>query len=288
MTSIEVNNAKLNVVEQGIGQSVVFVHGSVSDWRTWTPQMEPFSAHYRTITYSRRYHWPNEAIPDGVDYQMSSHVDDLVALLRALNLAPAHLVGNSYGAFICLRLALREPELVRSLVLGEPPVLPLFISIPSKPQELIRLFLKRPRTAVTIIRFAATGLGPATQAFQRADLEGGMRTFASAALGRDSYERLPEARRQQMRDNVKTLQAELLGSGFKPFSEAEARQIQLPTLLVTGEDSPALFHRLTDKLTELLPNNEQITIPHASHMMHEQNAPEYNKAVLAFLARHST
>jgi hypothetical protein len=49
---------------------------------------------YRTIVYSRRFHWPNEAIREGTDYSMTEHVDDLRALLRSLDAAPAHLVGH--------------------------------------------------------------------------------------------------------------------------------------------------------------------------------------------------
>jgi pimeloyl-ACP methyl ester carboxylesterase len=47
--------------------------------------------------------------------------DDLLALLRKLDASPAHLVGNSSGAYIALVFAMQHPEAVRSLVLGEPP-----------------------------------------------------------------------------------------------------------------------------------------------------------------------
>lgn len=129
MPSIVVNGANLEYKEQGRGEPVVFVHGGLSDYRTWTSQMSGFPG-YRTITYSRRYHWPNEMIPDRVDDQMTPHVKDLASLLRKVDAAPAHLIGNSWGAFVCLMLAVKEPSLVRSLVLGEPPVLPLFVSTP--------------------------------------------------------------------------------------------------------------------------------------------------------------
>ena len=107
-----VNGAQLACLEQGEGQSVVFVHGGYSDLRTWLPQLAAFGDEYRAVAYSRRYARPNEDIPEGQDDQIGPHVDDLLSLLRSLDLAPAHLVGNSCGAFICLLAALREPSLV--------------------------------------------------------------------------------------------------------------------------------------------------------------------------------
>jgi pimeloyl-ACP methyl ester carboxylesterase len=150
--TVVVNGATLAYLERGQGQSVVFVHGGYSDLRTWLPQLDPFAAAgYRALAYSRRYARPNEDIPQGQDDQLGPHVNDLLSLLRGLQLAPAHLVGNSWGAFICLLAALREPDLVRTLVLGEPPVLPLFISNTPRAGELVRLFLRSPSDAIAII-----------------------------------------------------------------------------------------------------------------------------------------
>ena len=73
-----------------------------------------FGRHYRVIAYSRRYHWPNAqpgTNPDASEVQ----VDDLVVIIRMLKIAPAHLVGHSYGGAITYHLALRHPELVPRL-----------------------------------------------------------------------------------------------------------------------------------------------------------------------------
>ena len=61
---------------------------------------------------------------------LSDHVADLRALITQLKATPAHLVGNSYGAYVALALAMDHPELVRGLALAEPPVWPL---LPPKP-----------------------------------------------------------------------------------------------------------------------------------------------------------
>lgn len=286
MPQANVNSTALEYDEVGSGEPVVLVHGSASDYRTWHAQQEAFAERFRVLSYSRRYHWPNEPIPDGADYSMAEHVADLRAFLHALDAAPAHLVGHSYGAFLCLLLAMRDPSLVRTLVLAEPPVLTLFVSNTPKPLELLKLLGTRPRTAAAIIKFGAKGIAPATKAFKRGDMEGGLRTFGDAVFGPGGYDRLPEARKAQVHDNLTNVKAELLGSGFVPLSADAVRRVQAPTLLVTGEKGVGLFHRLTERLEELLPNTERVEIPGASHMMHEDNAPAFNASVLSFIEKH--
>ncbi|PEN13309.1 alpha/beta hydrolase [Longibacter salinarum] len=286
MPTARVNGTTLAYEVSGDGEPVVLVHGSASDHRTWSAQKDAFAEQFRVISYSRRYHWPNEPIPEDAVYIMDEHVDDLRALIRSLDLAPAHLVGNSYGAFLCLLLAIRDPSLVRSLVLAEPPVLTLFVSNDPTALELLKVLLTRPRTAVGILRLGIQGIDPAKRAFEQGDQKAGLRTFVDAVLGPRAYDRLPDFRREQVEDNVESLQAELLGPGFSPLDAEKVQQIQAPTLLVTGEDSIGLFHRLTDRLEELLPRCERTEILEAPHTMHEANAPAFNAAVRSFLETH--
>jgi pimeloyl-ACP methyl ester carboxylesterase len=77
MTSINLNGTAFEYFEDGSGEPLVFVHGSASDYRTWQGQTNIFAGRFRTIAYSRRYHWPNRPIPEGVDYSMAEHVADL-------------------------------------------------------------------------------------------------------------------------------------------------------------------------------------------------------------------
>jgi pimeloyl-ACP methyl ester carboxylesterase len=284
----DVNGAALAYREQGEGEPVVFVHGSASDLRSWEQQLPAIGTSYRAIAYSRRYARPNPDIEPGTDDQMFTHVDDLIALLRVLDAAPAHLVGQSFGAFICLLAAIRHPELVRSMVLAEPPVLSLFMSTPPRPTEVLRLFMRRPKTARVILGFTVKTAFPAMKAFRRGDDEQALQTFGYGIVGKEHYERLPEQRKQQLRENVNTLRAQLLGDGFPPLGEDEVRRATTPTLLMTGERSPAFLLRLADGLQELLPNVERVEIAGASHGMTEENAGAANEAIVGFLARHAS
>jgi pimeloyl-ACP methyl ester carboxylesterase len=286
--SVAVDATTLAYREQGAGEPVVFVHGSASDLRSWEQQLPTIATSYRAIAYSRRYARPNCDIEPSADDQMLPHVDDLVSFLRSIDATPAHLVGHSWGAFICLLTAIRHPQLVRSVVLQEPPVLSLFVSTPARLKELLPLFIRRPRTAVAILKFGAGTVAPAQRAFRRGDDDAALRRFASGVLGKDTDERLSEERRQQARENLNALRAQLLGAGFPPLNDDDLRRVRIPTLLMTGERSPAFLLRLTDRLQQLLPDVERIEIAGASHAMQEENAGAVNEAILGFLAHQAS
>lgn len=284
MTTL-INGVELKTVEQGNGETILFVHGSNNDYRTWIPQQEAFSDTFRTISYSRRYHYPNDTIPETADYSMAEQLDDLDAYIKSLDVDKVHLVGHSYGAFLGLLLAIRDSSAIQSLTLIEPPIFTLFISIPPKPQEILGLLLTRPRTAIAIIRFAVTGLNPAVKAAEDDDMEQALQVFGRAVLGENTFNNLSAERLEQARAN--NFKSELLGSGFLPLDEADIQRVHLPTLLINGADSPALFHRFNDRLLELLPNSTQISIPQASHVVHQDNVLAFNTQLRAFFEKHS-
>jgi pimeloyl-ACP methyl ester carboxylesterase len=281
----DVNGAELAYREHGEGAPVVFVHGSADDLRSWDHQLAAIGASYRAIAYSRRYARPNEDIAPDADNQTLPHVDDLVTFLQVMDAKPAHLVGHSWGALICLLAAIRHPQVVRSLVLQEPPVLSLFMSTRPRPTELLRLFVRRPRTARVILSFGVTTALPAEKAFRRGDDEAAMQAYALGLLGKDTWERLPQERKQQAFENVLSLRAQVLGAGFPPLSDDDVRGVAAPTLLMTGARSPAYLPRLTDRLQQLLPNAEWVEIAAASHLMNEENPAAANEAILDFLSR---
>jgi pimeloyl-ACP methyl ester carboxylesterase len=282
----KVNGTTLAYREQGRGEPVVFVHGAISDLRTWEQQLPAVGRSYRAIAYSRRFARPNEDIDPEAEDPWLLHVEDLAAFLREIDAAPAHLVGNSYGAFLGLLAAVRYPDVIRTLVLEEPPVLPLFMSFPPRPAELLRLFATRPRTAIVILNSLVGTFAPLGKAFRRGEDDEAMRIFAHGVLGKQPFERLPEARKQQMRDNLSTLRAGMLRPGVPPLRDDDVRSIRAPVLLVTGKLSPPALLRLTDRLEELLPIVDRVEVPGASHLMHEENASAVNEAIVGFLGRH--
>ncbi len=163
-----VNGLTLHYIELGQGTPVVLVHGTLEDYRTWDGQLEAFSKGYRLISYSRRYHYPNEWPKDATDFSVTIHARDLAAFIKALNLPPVHLIGHSFGAFIAFLVARDHPEVIRSLTLGEPPIMPLLRTTPEGEALL----------AAAIATSIAS-----SEAFKQGNDEEGVRRFTNGVLG---------------------------------------------------------------------------------------------------------
>jgi pimeloyl-ACP methyl ester carboxylesterase len=217
---------------------------------------------------------------------MDVHVEDLRGLLHSLGPGPVHLVGHSYGAFLSLLVAIREPGLVRTLVLAEPPVVSLLVSDPPRPSQILKLLLTRPRLFAAVLRFGLKGVEPARKAFRAGDDWTGVRIFGRAVFGPSGYDGLPEAQKQQVRDNLSNMRAEILGPGFSPLRPEDVRSVHVPTLLLGGARSVGLFGLLLGRLEELLPSVQRVTIPGAAHAMQEDNPEAFHAAVLSFLTAH--
>lgn len=274
MPAVKVNGTQLEYREQGQGEPVVLVHGTLGDLRSWNPQIDAFAEHYRVITYSRRYHHPNQCDGNESDYSAASHAEDLAAFIRSLGIESAHIVGNSYGAYTALFLAARHPEQVRAVVFGEPPVFPLLDRTPEG-REVRDDFLEK------IWR-------PAGERLRNGKLKEGVRHFVDGVIGDGTFDQFPDEVEKLLMDNVCEFKAETASPEFwTPFTCEEARQIQAPALLLTGEHSLRMFALIVSELDQCLPNNEWVTLPDCTHEMPGDNPEAYNETVLHFLNNHS-
>ena len=113
----------LHYTREGEGEPLVFVHGGGNDLTYWDAEVPAFAERYHVITYSRRYAEPNRNTPIDPQYSARTDGEDLAALISALELGPVHIVAHSIGGVAALFCAVSRPDLVRTLSVGEPPVL---------------------------------------------------------------------------------------------------------------------------------------------------------------------
>jgi pimeloyl-ACP methyl ester carboxylesterase len=118
MARAVVNGVELHYELTGEGEALVFSHEFGGGYRSWEPQVSYFGRWYRCLTYNHRG-FPPSAVPDGAEaYSQEILIEDLRALLAHLGIGRAHLVGLSLGGNVVLNLALRHPELCRSIVVA--------------------------------------------------------------------------------------------------------------------------------------------------------------------------
>jgi non-heme chloroperoxidase len=282
LKNIEIGGRQLHYIEQGEGQPVIIlIHGVLDDYRSWQFQIDSFSRKYCAISYSRRFAYPNKWIGNVLrDNTIEDNAKDLAELIRKLDLAPAHLVGASYGAFITVYCASKNPELAKTMVLGEPSIFPFLARSHLKDDvELLHGF----RTRVE---------RPTQDASKRGDFRKAVQTFMDGVQGMENFfDQLPEEGKQPLMDNAKTLESDLESMLSASFTIEDVKQITtIPTLLVKGQHSPKFFHRIVDILSDNMPNTEQILIPNVSHDLGLMSGPDnnniFNSKVMQFFARH--
>ncbi len=151
---------------------------------------------------------------------------------------------------------------------------------------MIKLLIRHPRAGIGFIKFGAKGMRPAIKAFERGDDSGALRIFMAANTSEAVVESLPEEMFQRFVDNVGPLKAQIK-AGFPPFTASDARAIRVPTLLVSGAESPAHIKAVTDRLAKLVPAADRLTIAGATHNMFDSHPAEFNTGVLRFIGSHS-
>ena len=104
------DGTRLYVEEAGAGSAIVFVHEYAGDFRTWEPQMRFFSRGHRCVTYSQRGYPPSDVPTDPKRCGQDLARDDVVAVMDALRIDKAHVVGHSMGALTALLVGLKYPE----------------------------------------------------------------------------------------------------------------------------------------------------------------------------------
>lgn len=117
MPEAEVNGVGLYYETAGEGFPLVLSHEFAGDYRSWAPQVEFFSRHYRVITYNHRGFPPSSVPEDATAYSQDILVEDLHQLLRHLDIPEAYIGGCSMGGSVALQFAFVHPEMVRALAL---------------------------------------------------------------------------------------------------------------------------------------------------------------------------
>jgi pimeloyl-ACP methyl ester carboxylesterase len=270
---LPVNGVDLSYVDQGTGAPVVFVHGSFLDLRFWEPQRQAIAQLYRFIAYNRRYHGP-AAWPDtGKDYSAATHAADLAAFLRQLQAGPVHLVGHSYGGLLATLVAIEHPELLRSVTLAEPGMGALLADMPE---------------GKSVLDDRSQAMAPAREAVKVGDAAQAAKLLFDwvANQGAGAFEKQPEAVRQMILDNARTVPLLLAEQAPPAVSCATLSGVKAPTLVIGGEQTPRYFSLINEVVVRCIPGSRLVIIPQATHPMSLQNPAAFNEALLQFLAQH--
>lgn len=262
--TIEIDDAVFAGLEAGEGIPVVFLHAGVCDRRMWENQLEAVAAAgFWGIAYDRRGFGETISPDEGF-----SHLEDLEAVLEALDVHAAVFVGASLGGALAIDFALANPERVAGLVLIGTSI--SGAKVPRLPPEIMTI-----ANAMEAVEESGD-LDAINAVDAHAWLDGPL-----SASGRVSGD--IRALFQAMNGNI--LRKPQLTREDKPApAHDHVAEIDTPALLVAGDlDFPHIVNR-HDDLSEEMENAFAVVIEGTAHLPSLERPDLFNPLLLEFLA----
>lgn len=259
MPEVEVRGARLHYQVRGeSGPWVVLVHGALVHSGSWADQVPVLSANHRVVTFDIRGYGHSAAI-DG-HFSISAAADDLQALLGHLGIESTAVVGFSMGGFIAQELALRAPELVRSLVLVS--------------------------TAARVGGDAAAVFRERASVIERDGLDAEREQHVPRAFSNAFRTAHPDALRRYAEEVVSNDPA-VVAATFRALADFDAHErlgeVVAPTLIVAGAQDPALGPDAARELAAAIAGATVEVLPDVGHTLHLETPERFARLVIEFL-----
>lgn len=242
----------------GEGPPLVLVHGAAADHSRWSPVLPKFEEHFTVYAIDRRGRGDSG---DAGGYAVEREYEDVAAVVDSIG-EPANVLGHSYGALCALEAALLTRN-VRRLTLYDPGIELTGEEIyPREVIERMDAMLEagdRDGVLVTTMREVA-GLSPETVEYMRSLPVWKARVAAAHTIPRE-------------------LRA-VKGYGLEPD---RFKDLEVPTLLLSGADSPAAMKKAAETLNEALPDARIVVMPGQGHSAMDTGTNLFTAEVLSFL-----
>lgn len=254
-----INGLTQAFIDDGEGQALVLIHGSLCDHRYWRFQAPTLAAKCRVVIPSLRHYWPLND-PEAIGFSAEQHATDLINLLQHLGIDKAHLLGHSRGAAVAVRMAQQAPEHVASLILADPG-------------------LRNPQELQEGINWKASAL----QLIQSGALDEGLEIFIDAVSGEGTWVKMVPWFKRMVRDNANTLDLQQHERPVLFDRDELAPLAQFKISLIGGAQSPDPFPHIIRELSALWPEAAVYILENATHGMNLAMPQAFNQAVLAHI-----
>ncbi|MBM3130213.1 MAG: alpha/beta fold hydrolase [Chloroflexi bacterium] len=240
---------------------LVLSNGVLMSTASWAFQTPVLSKHYRVLLYDCRGQWQSDH--PRAPYSMELHADDLAALLDALKIDKAHLLGISYGAELSLQFALKYPERAHSLIVSS-----TVSHVEPTLHSMIQMWI---------------------EAAKRKDVEMFYRVTYPFNFAESWIVANPQLL-AQARARYESLDCDAVINLCEAFLQlnltSELHRIKTPTLLMVGELDALKPRHYADIIARAMPHAEYVIIPGAGHALCWEKWQVFNTLVLGFLDKH--
>ena len=263
---MKVPEGSLYYEEAGTGEPLIFIHGHSLDRRMWNEQFFKFAKHYRAIRYDLRGYGISSKQTE--DFQFT-HAEDLVALMDALHIRKAHIVGLSLGGFVGADMLGCFPDRMLSAFLAsgnirksKGPSEPMTKEEAAKRDEEIAALEKK-----------------GVDVMKKEWFEGLMQSGGT----RKERMRVPLWEMIDDWDAWQPLHKEVrVIIGLDAYAKLKENHPQVPTLIVEGR-SPGNRYSDHPEILDYLPNGKLKLLDDCGHMMNMEQPEAFNEALEEFL-----
>jgi pimeloyl-ACP methyl ester carboxylesterase len=238
--TISKDGTPIAYIKQGNGPPLILVHGAGSIANRWFPIIPALAEHFTVYALERRGRGESG---DTEPYAIEREFEDITALVNVIE-QPVNLLGHSFGALLALEAALLIENLDK-LLLYEPPL--LLPELKTLLDELMvryeSLLLEGKNEEALIMFYNAVGISPQEIQMMQSTPEWRARVEAAYTILRESR-----------------------GEEKYTFKPERFGHLQIPTLLMLGEDSPPWAQKATQVVDQALPNSSILVLPGQKHV----------------------
>jgi pimeloyl-ACP methyl ester carboxylesterase len=217
---------------------------------------------YRCVMFDWRGQGQSQVTESG--YDAESLTADAVAIIEELGCAPCHYIGLSMGGFVGLRLAIRHPDLLRSLIL-------IGSSADAEPQENMGRY--------NLLKFVARRFGLRIVGGRVMPIMFGEKFLTDPARSEEA-----DYWREVMvsGDRIGLTNA-FEGAILRPAVYDQLHKITVPTLIIAGDDDKATPLALSQRLHAAIAGSQLVVIPDAGHTTTIEEPQVVTSAIMRFL-----
>jgi pimeloyl-ACP methyl ester carboxylesterase len=236
---------------------VLLIHGVGLDSRCWGGVVGDLARTQRVVVYDRRGYGRSGGAAAG----WHEHAEDAAALIRELGLAPVTIAAWSSGGIVALDVAVHHRDVVRGLVLAEPPMYGRRHITPSLAAAFARAQLER----------RLRGPGPALETF--------LRWVFRDRRGGSTWDELAEEWRAAAQANAEASWRDMDDGDGGHVPRERVASLKIPVRCLLGDSTQAYFRRCTYALTQLAPAGSLVTVAEANHALVLQRPRELAAAI---------
>lgn len=275
---IQTNSIQLHYVSQGQGKLMLFLHGFPEFWYSWRHQIPEFSQDYKVVALDLRGYNESDKPSELEAYSMTELMKDVEGVIKGLGYEDCILVGHDWGGAIAWNFAYYYPQMVEKLIILNLPHPAKFGQGLTNFQQLLRswyvFFFQIPFLPEWLIQFndyqmittALKGMAVDPATFSQADLE----AYKDAAAKRGALTAMINYYRCIFQD-------------LFDYGNQDWRILEVPTLMIWGENDTALGKELTYGTEEFVRDFRIKYIPNCSHWVQQERPDLVNQYIREFV-----